>query len=142
MGKIYESKEDYDRAFEEEFKNKVMEVAYYEGNVEKTTIDGEWTESELKDDMYDETLKILNGYDNKKGWIELNKNRPVYDKDLLLPEFIVNNICDRFDLVEVYNKAYDIHRNDKPMLFGIHYFDELVHAEVNKILNNNLVKER
>jgi hypothetical protein len=139
MGKIYESMEDYERAAEEEFKAACQEMAYYQGNVERTTIDGEWTESELKDDVWDMTDKVLKGTKDKKGWLELNANRAVKDSDLTKTEFITTDICDRYDLIEVYNRAYDIHRNDKPMLFGIHYFDDLVVAEVNKILKNNLV---
>lgn len=140
MGKIYESMEDYEEAFEKEFKNKVLEVAYYQGDIERTTIDEEWTESELKDDIYDETRKILHGEPGgKSGWLASNIGRAVHNSDLLTAEFIVENICERYDLIEVYNRAYDLHRNDKPMKFGIHYFDEVVKKEVLKILKNNLV---
>jgi len=141
MGKIYTSMEDYERAFEDEFKNKIEEIAYYQGDQERTTIDGEWTEEELKDDVYSEALKILNGDKQTKGWLELNKGRALKDTNLDKPEFIVTNICDRFDLVEVYNRAYDIHKNDKPRLFGIHYFDELARADVKKVLKENLVTQ-
>lgn len=141
MGKIYEDMDDFEKAREKEFANKCQEVAYYQGDQERTTIDGEWTESELREDVETEALKILNGTNGKKGWLEKNKDAALYDKDLLHPEFIATNICDRFDLIEVYNAAYNKHRNDKPMLFGIHYFDELAVAEVNKVLKNNLVSK-
>lgn len=139
MSKIYASKEDYEEAAEEEFRRKVTEMAYYQGDQERTTIDGEWTESELRDDVYEEANKILNGTKDSKGWVEKNKFRAVKDETLLLPEFLTEDICSRYDLIEVYNRAYDKHRNDKPMLFGIHYFDDLVVAEVNKTLKENLV---
>lgn len=140
MSKIYTDIKDFERAQEEEFRNKVEEIAYYQGDSERTTIDGEWTESELKDDIYDEAHMILHGEPGKNtGWLAFNLGRAVYDNDLLKEEFIVENICERYDLIEVYNRAYDLHRNDKPMLFGIHYFDELVQAEIKKLLKNNLV---
>lgn len=59
MGKIYDSQEDYDRAAEEEFKIKCEEIAYYQGDIERTTLDGEWTEQELKDNLWDEANKLL-----------------------------------------------------------------------------------
>ena len=136
MGKIYESQEDYDKAFEEEFRRKVEEVECYYGSRERTTIDGEWTFDELKDDLWSEAKKILEG---DKGWIETHKFRAFKDPDLIKLEYLVEDICNRYDLIEVYNKAYDKHRNDKPMKFGIHYFDELAVAEVLKTLNNNLL---
>ena len=137
MSKIYTDIKDFERAQEEEFRNKVEEIAYYQGD---STIDGEWTESELKGDIYDEAHMILHGEPGKNtGWLAFNLGRAVYDNDLLKEEFIVENICERYDLIEVYNRAYDLHRNDKPMLFGIHYFDELARAEIKKLLKNNLV---
>ena len=142
MSKIYPDINDFERAQEEEFRNKVEEIAYYQGDTERTTIDGEWTESELKEDVYDEAHKILHGEPGGKvGWLALNLGRAVYDNELLKEEFIVENICERYDLIEVYNRAYDLHRNDKPMLFGIHYFDELARAEIKKLLKNNLVTQ-
>lgn len=139
MGKIYTSFEDFQAAKEKEFREAVEEVSYYQGEVERTTLDGEWTESDLKDDVYDETLKILNGIDEQPGWLEKHKGRAVKDEDLTKPEFIVTHICDNHDLIEVYNKCYDLNRNQKPMKFGIHYFDMAVRAEVNKILKENLL---
>jgi len=139
LSKIYTSIDAFEAAQEEEFRAKVEEIAYYQGNIERTTLDGEWTESELKDDLWDEANKILNGTNGHDGWVAKHSGRIFRDSDLLLPEFVVNNICDRFDLVEVYNRAYDLHRNDKPMKFGIHYFDELARAEINKVLKENLM---
>lgn len=140
MGKIYESYEELEEAREKEFRDKVEEIAYYQGEQERTTLDGEWTESELKDDLYDIALEILNGKKGEKGWIEEHKYSAIKDKDLLHPEFIVNDIVDRLDIVQVYNIAYDQHRNDKPRLFGIHYYDQLARNEIKQMLNNNLVK--
>ena len=139
MSKIYTSIESFEEAQEREFRAKVEEIAYYQGNIERTTIDGEWTESELKDDLWDEANKILNGDKSQKGWVEKHSGRAMRDNDLCKVEFLVEDICTRYDLVEVYNRAYDMHRNDKPMKFGIHYFDELARAEINKTLKANLL---
>lgn len=135
MGRFYTSLEDFEKSQEEEFKNKVIEIGYYTGNRHRTTLDGEWTEEELKEDIYDEAVRIL----KEDKVVENSKYKALYDRDLLLPEYIVENICDRFDLIEVYNKAYDMHRNDKPMKFGIRYFDELARKEIRKILKENEV---
>lgn len=141
--KSFFSEEEYNKKFEQDFQDTVEMVGYYQGNIERETIDGEWTEGELKSDLWDEANKLLNGYeDNGKkvvGWLEKHKGRLLKNEDLTHTEFVVNDIIDRYDLVEVYNRAYDIHKNDKPRLFGIHYFDELARAEVLKVLNGNLV---
>jgi len=139
MGKIYSSQEEYEKAAEEEFRNKVQEVAYYQGDIERTTIDGEWTESELKDDVYTEAKKMLDGQNGKQGLAEKYKHRAMIDRDLLLPEYLSTYICDKYDVIHVYNGLMDRHRNDEKKLFGIHYFDEAVRIEVEKTLKENLI---
>lgn len=139
MGKIYESKEDYDRAAEEEFRIKCEEIAYYQGDIERTTLDGEWTESELKDCLWDTAHKYLHGEKDKTGWLAFNLGRAIKDTSLLKEEFIVEDICSRYDLIEIYNKLLDMHRNDENKLFGIAYFDEISKKEVAKLLKNNLI---
>ena len=61
MSKIYTSMEAFEEAQEKEFRVKVEEIAYYQGDLERTTLDGEWTESELKDCLWDEANKFING---------------------------------------------------------------------------------
>ena len=139
MGKIYESQEDYDRAAEEEFKIKCEEIAYYQGDIERTTLDGEWTEQELKDDLWDEANKFLNGTKESKGWLENHKGRAMRDTDLCKVQYLVEDICTRYDMIEVYNKVVDMHRNDENKLFGIAYFDQIARAEIEKTLKQNLV---
>lgn len=139
MGKIYTSMEDFEKAQEEEFRAKVIEVNSYYGSSARTTIDGEWEHEELKDDLWSVAHEYLHGKNGSKGWLETHKGRALYDEDLTHEQFIVEKICSTYDLIEVYNRAYDKHRNDKPMKFGIHYFDELALAEVKKILKGNLV---
>jgi len=132
---FYNDMTDFEKAQEDELRAKIVEVNSLYGHVDRTTLDGEWTEEELKDDVWSEAKKIL----RDEGWLEKHKHRTLKDSDLTHEEFIVEDICSRYDLIEVYNRAYDKHRNDKPMKFGIHYFDELARAEVLKVLKNNLV---
>ena len=139
MKEVYTTREAYEEAMEKEFREKCWQASAIYGHTERTTLDGEWTESELKETMLDEIAKILHGTKDKKGWLELNKHRAVKDQNLLHEEFIVTDICDSYDLIEVYNRAVDKHRNDQPRLFGIHYFDELVKLETEKVLKNNLL---
>lgn len=141
MGRIFESKEDYDIAAEKEFRDKIEEIAYYQGDIERTTLDGEWTEQELKDDLWDEANKIINGTKDTKGWLEIHKDRAMVDTELYKVEYIVEDICTRYDLIEVYNKVVDMHRNDEPKLFGIAYFDQIARAEIEKTLKQNLLTE-
>jgi len=133
MGRIYESQEDYDKAFEEEFRNKIEEIAYYQGNIERKTIDGEWTESELKDDVYDEVKRLLE--DDK--YAEQFKDRALKDYDLLKPAYLAEYLCNNYDVIETYNINYDKHRNDTPIKFGIHYFDEALIKQIKNTLKEN-----
>lgn len=110
-------------------------------NTEKCTIDGEWTEDELRDDIWDEAKKILHGDGKTKGWIEKNQYRFISDKSVLHEEFLVNRVLDNieYDAIELYNSEYSKHNNDTDKLFGIHYFDEAVRKEMEKILKDGLV---
>lgn len=141
LGKIYTDVLEFEKAMEADFQEKCKMVAMYQGDQERMTLDHEWSESELKDDLYSEALRVLNGDKEKgtKGWLEQHKHRAFKDEQLTHVEFIVEDICSRFDIVEVYNRAYDLHRNDENRMFGIHYFDELTRAEVLKVLKNNLL---
>lgn len=125
--------------FEDEMKIAVEELAYYQGNRERTTLDGEWTESELKDDLWDEANKFINGDKDNTGWLEKHKGRAMRDPDLCKVQYLVEDICDRFDMIEVYNKVVDMHRNDEHKLFGIVYFDQIARAEIEKTLKQNLI---
>lgn len=121
---------------EKEFREKVEEIAYYQGDAERVTLDGEWTEDELKGDVEDEAYKILEG---DKGWVESHKFCALRNKDLTHVEFLVNTFCDENDLIALYNSAVDEHRNDSETMFGIHYFDQKVHSKLLKMLSENLL---
>lgn len=137
MGRIYESEEDYNRAFEEDFREKIEELSIYQGEVERTTLDGDWNETDLKEDVQDLAMKIL-GNVKEKGWLHDHRYCAVNDRNLLFDEFVANKFFDENDVIEVYNTACDKHRNDERKLFGIHYFDEVVELKIKKILEDNL----
>ena len=140
MAKIYTSMSDFERAQENEFRSKVTQISNLGVKPEeRLTLDREWTEQELKEDLLDEAEKLLNGKDKIKGWIEKHKYRVLKDETLIHSEFLVNKIMEENDLIEIYNKAYDKHRNDKPRKFGIVYYDEELNKIMTKILNDNLL---
>jgi hypothetical protein len=140
MNKIYENEDEYNEAFDKDLADKIEMLSYYQGEVERETLDGDWTETELKEDLEDIVMKVLHGeVSNSTGWLSKHKCSAVKNKELLHDEFVYNAILEDNDLIEVYNSAVDRHRNDEHKLFGIHYFDEEITKKVMSVLNNNLV---
>lgn len=127
--------------FEKDFEQQVEMISMYQGDIERTTLDGEWTESELQDDIYSDVKAVLNGKADKKGWLEKNKHKAVYDSDLLKAEYLTEKIKNEVDVIELYNKSYDKHRNDERKLFPIHYYSEELQKIIKKELNSNLVNK-
>ena len=102
------------------------------GNTPRVTLDGEWTHEELSDNIDDECLKLVPTYEQKY------KGRAVYDKNMFSPLYVAERIKNESaDLIEVYNKEYDKHRNEK--MFGIHWFDRWIEEQVKHIIISNLV---
>ena len=127
--------------FEKDFGEQVEMLNMYQGNVERTTLDGEWTESELREEIYSDVKAVLNGDDKTKGWIESNKHKAVFDTDLIKAEYLTEKISNEIDVIELYNKAYDKHRNDERKLFPIHYYSEELKKVIKKVLRDNLVNK-
>lgn len=127
--------EEYDRAFEEELKAKVIEVeGYYTPAKEYSTLDGEWTQSELEEDIYDVCVEVMT--DNV---INQYKYRALKNKDLLKPNYMAETLKNEIeDVVVLYNTEYDKHRNEK--IFGIHWYDMKIKQLINRRLKENLVK--
>ena len=102
------------------------------GSNPRTTIDDEWTEEELADNIDDECIKLLDVYRGKYV------NKAVYDSNLLKPAYLAEKIkSESEDPIEIYNSEFDKHRNDG--IFGIHLFDRWIERQVRRILNSNLV---
>lgn len=116
---------------EDEFVDRCTEIL--EKQRVRTTLDREWSEDELQDDIYDicvnvMTPKLLDSY----------KYRALKDRDLLKPHYMSEQILDEVgDVVELYNKEYNKHRNEK--IFGIHWYDEAITRIIKKKLKENLV---
>ena len=124
---------------EDEFEKAMKSVGYYTGNVERATLDGEWTEGELKDDLWGVTKELLNGKDGHKGWLDKHIGRALIDSELCKIDYLVEKVLDENDLIEVYNKEVDKHRNDEEQRFGVYYYDKKIRSIIERILNNNLV---
>lgn len=102
------------------------------GSIHRTTLDGEWTDEELSSNIDDECFKLVPEYKKKY------ENRAVYDENLFLPPYVAEKIKNESgDLIEIYNKCADAHRNEK--MFGIHWFDKWIEEQVRHIMNKNLV---
>ena len=82
-----------------------MYDGFYYRSTPRTTLDNEWTEEELRGDIYDECMKLLPEYEQKY------KHKAVYDKDLFKPQYLAEKIISENDLVEAYNREYDKHRD-------------------------------
>lgn len=125
--------DELDEAAENEFQQKCIEFAMYQPVI-RTTLDGEWTEEELKSDIYDVcvevmTDKVINQY----------KFRALRDSNLLKLQYMAEHIADQIDdVIELYNKEYDKHREQK--CFGIHWYDEAIKMMINRELKGNVVK--
>lgn len=125
--------DNLDQQAENEFQQKCREFAMYQP-VERTTLDGEWTEEELKSDIYDVctevmTDKVLSQY----------KYRALRDGNLLKLQYMAEHITDQIDdVIELYNKEYDKHREQN--CFGIHWYDEAIKSMIIKELKGNVIK--
>lgn len=107
-------------------------MTIYQGGEDRVTLDKEWTEEELIDNIYDECTKLLPLLQ------EEYKNRAVYNTDLYKPQYLAEKIrAESDDLIEIYNKCVDAHRNDNK--FGIYWFDQWISKQVTRIITNNLV---
>lgn len=104
------------------------------GHHEDYTIDKEWSEDELSGDVSDEVLKYYNKHDVQEKY----KDRALYDRNLLLPQYMTEKITSQYDLIQEYNKQYDKRKSEKK--FGITYFDEWVISLISKLLKENIVR--
>ena len=105
----------------------------YYANEEDTTIDGEWTDDELRSDIYDVCTEVMTDNELKRY-----ENRALIDKDLLKKQYMTEHIIQEIgDTIEFYNKQYDKHRNENK--FGIYLFDDAIKKLIKSELRRNLV---
>lgn len=121
-----------DKEYEDEFVNKCQEIAMYQ-SVKRTTLDGEWTEEELRDDIYDVCVEIMTEIELKKY-----TGRALHDQNLLKISYMSESISAEIDdVIELYNTEYDKHRQENK--FGIYWYDETIKKLIIKKLKGNLV---
>lgn len=124
--------EEYDRQAEIEFQAKCEEYERYRPKI-RTTLDGEWEESELLDDIYDVCTEVMT--DKLIGKYEF---KALNDSNLLKPAYMSEEISNSIDdVIELYNTEYDRHRNDTR--FGIVWFDEAIKKMILKRLKENVI---
>ena len=133
MGRIYESQEDFERAWEADFRHKVDLLN--QDNSEKVTCDGEWTEETLRDDIYDEVKRLL----VDEGLSSKYKNRALKNPNLLIVDVMYEEIISRLDLISAYNSAYNFYKKHDKDCNGIYYFDDKIHEVIRYLLEDNLV---
>lgn len=119
-------------AEEEEFRAKCIEISMYE-SCEMTTLDNEWTESELSDGVYD--VCSITMTDNL---LDKYKHRALADRNLLLMQYMAEKITSENDLIDIYNREYG--KNNDGKTFGIIWFDNKIKKMIKSILDGNIVK--
>ena len=125
--------DDLDKQAESEFRIKCEEIAMHQPVV-RTTLDGEWDEDELRGDIYDVCIEVMTPKLLKKYQF-----RALRDTNLLKPNYMAEHILNQIDdVIELYNKEYDKHRNEK--CFGIKWYDETITSMIKRELKENLVK--
>ena len=123
---------DVNKGYEAMFAEKCEEIAMYQPSV-RTTLDGEWTEEELREDVYDVCIETMTDDVLKKY-----QYRALKDNDLLKTQYMADHILGQIDdVIELYNKEYDKHRNER--CFGIVWYDNAIKCMVKKELKDNLV---
>ena len=115
MPKIYTNISNFEVAQENDFQRAVEELGYYQVDNERTTIDGEWTESDLKEDVLDEAYKLL--HTENTGWLVKNKNKAadyIRDyfytgrEDLCLPYICHENYCRAYHINEYRSTSLQV----------------------------------
>lgn len=128
--------EDLDERAEQEFRTKCEEFAMY-GHVERTTLDGEWTEEDLRDDIFDVCAEVMT-----EKLLKDYEHRALHNRDLLKKQYMADTILnDIEDVIELYNTEVDKHRAsfETEHYFGIHWYDEAIKKMVIKKLKENVV---
>lgn len=125
---------EFERRQEEEFRLKCTEVEQFRSQAERLTLDGEWSEDELKCGVYDVCVEVMT-----VEFINKYTHRALLDRDLLKHQYMTEKILNQIDdVVELYNTEYDKNRDKK--MFGIVFYDEAIKRMILKNMKENLVK--
>lgn len=99
---------------------------------ERVTLDAEWTQEELESDIYDVCAEIMSTE------VKKYEHRALYDRDLLKCQYMTEHLINTIgDVIELYNKEYDKHRDSK--IFGIRLFDDAIKKMIRLELKRNVV---
>ena len=101
-------------------------------NKEEMTSDGEWTYSELKDDVYDVCTEVLT-----QELVKKYKFKAIYDADLLKPQYMTEEILNQIgNPVGLYNKENKDNDGNTP---GIYLYDNAIKGMILNKLKENVV---
>lgn len=125
--------DEYEKQFEQDMQKGCQAYAMYESH-ERTTLDREWTESELEADIYDVCLEVMTEQELKKY-----KYRALRNPDLLKIQYMAEHIEQQVDAIKLYNIEYDKHRHEK--VFGIHWYDDALKKMILQELRDNLINK-
>lgn len=125
---------EYEKQYEKDFRNTCETYAMYQADKEEHTLDGEWSEEELKADIYDVCVEVMTEQELKKY-----KYRALRNPDLLKIQYMAEHIKQQIDVIKLYNTEYDKHRHEK--IFGIHWYDDALKKMILQELKDNLINK-
>lgn len=104
---------------------------------QRTTLDQQWEEDELIDDIYDVCNEVMTD-----ELLAKYKGRALFDYSLLLVPYMAEEITGSIDdVIELYNKEYDKHRNIANTENGISFYDDAIKKMILSKLKGNLVNK-
>ncbi len=127
--------DEYEKQVEQDIQNGCQAYAMYESH-ERTTLDGEWAESELEADIYDVCLEIMTERELRKY-----QHRALKDINLLKIQYMAEYIDNKIDVISVYNKEYAKNNPHNEKVFGINFYDNAIKKMILQELKNNLINK-
>lgn len=104
---------------------------------QRTILDQQWEEDELIDDIYDVCHEVMTD-----ELLEKYKRRALFDYSLLLVPYMAEEITNSIDdVIELYNKEYDKHRDIANAENGISFYDNAIKKMILNKLKGNLVSK-
>lgn len=121
-----------DEAYENEFADKCEMLSLYGKSSARTTLDEEWDEDELRDNVYDVCVELMTD-----KFLKAYQFKAMQDTNLLKHDYMTEHLLEQIDVIELYNKEYDKHRHENA--FGITWFDMAIKELIRKKLKENLM---
>lgn len=126
--------DNFERQQENEFQVKCRELAdIRQSQAERYTIDDEWSEEELKSNVYDVCVEVMTDRLLKKY-----EHKALYNTNLLNHQYMTDHILNQIgDVVEFYNDKYNSCHGD--VIFKIVLFDNAIKSIILNDLRENVV---